>query len=283
MSISSASPGVRRVTSETVHGNAQIRAEFELGVDIDVAAQDAREKIAQARFLLPREVEPPVVLKADYGSEPVLWIPINSDRSMVEASEYVRHHVKPRVENVPGVAGVMLFGRRDRAIRIWLDGDELRARGLAVGDVIAAIQREHVEGPGGKVESERLDYAVKTDAEFRSIAELERMVVAWQGDAPVRLLDVARVEDGAEDVAHIGRFNGKTTVGIGIRKQSGANTVAVVDAVYDRMEEIKPEFPSDFTYLKGADFSICDVEIPARVPRDPNRERSWWSIIPFIP
>ncbi len=247
--------GVRSLESETSQGVSMIRAEFELGIDIDVAAQDVRDKISQARRLLPRDVEPPIVLKEDFGDQPVLWVPIASQRKIVDASEYVRHHIKPRVETVPGVAGVLLFGRRDRAIRIWLKGDELRSRGLAVGDVVAAVQREHVEVPGGTVQSQRLDYAVRTDAEFRSAAELERLVISWQDGAPVRLSDVARVEDGAEDLRHIAHFNGVRTVGIGIRKQSGANTVAVVDAVYDRVAAMAPEFPADFTYKRGADFS----------------------------
>jgi len=141
--------GVRSLKSETTKGMAFVLVEFELGVDIDIAAQDVRDKVSHARFRLPRDVEPPVVLKENFADEPVLWLPVMSDREVVEASEYVRHQVKPRVETVQGVASVLLFGRRDRAIRIWLNGEELRARGLAAGDVIAAIRREHVEVPGG--------------------------------------------------------------------------------------------------------------------------------------
>jgi HAE1 family hydrophobic/amphiphilic exporter-1 len=247
--------GVRSLESETLQGSTSIRVEFELGVDIDVAAQDVRDKIAQARFRLPEDVEPPIVVKEDFGDEPVLWVPIMADRPDVEVSEFVRTQVKPRIETVPGVAGVLMFGRRDRAIRIWLDGEELRARGLTAGDVAAAIRREHVDVPGGRVESDRIEYAVKTDAEFHSVEQLERLVVAWVGDSPVRLGDVARVEDGAEDAETIAHFDGEPTVGIGIRKQSGANTVAVVDEVYDRMEELKPSFPDGYSYKAGADFS----------------------------
>jgi HAE1 family hydrophobic/amphiphilic exporter-1 len=247
--------GVRALESETAHGTTFIRVEFELGVDIDVAAQDVRDKIAIARFRLPEDVEPPIVVKEDFGDEPVLWVPIQADRPAVEVSEFVRTQVKPRIETIPGVAGVILFGRRDRAIRIWLDGDELRARGLASSDVVQAIQREHVEVPGGRVESERVEYTVKTDAEFRSVAELERLIVAWVEGSPVRLSDVARVEDGAEDPESVAHFDGVPTVGIGIRKQSGANTVAVVDEVYQRLEEMKPVFPDGYGFKPGADFS----------------------------
>jgi len=228
--------GVRRLESTTFHGATTITVEFELDRDIDSATQDVRDKVASARNDLPPDVEPPVVSKEDMGDEPVLWMPIHSDRPVVEVSEFVRLHVKPKLETIPGVASIVLFGRRDRAIRIWLDGDQMRARGLAVTDVLDAIGREHIEVPGGKVESSRIEYTVKTDAEFRSVEELRGLVVAWSEGAVVRLSDVARVEDGAEDPSTLAQFDGKPTVGIGVRKQSGANTVAVVDEVYRRME-----------------------------------------------
>jgi HAE1 family hydrophobic/amphiphilic exporter-1 len=250
--------GVRSLKSETTKGMAFVLVEFELGVDIDIAAQHVRDKVSQARFRLPRDVEPPVVLKENFADEPVLWLPVMSDREVVEASEYVRHQVKPRVETVQGVASVLLFGRRDRAIRIWLNGEELRARGLAAGDVIAAIRREHVEVPGGRVESHRIEYAVKTDAEFHSVEEIEKLVVSWVDGAPVRLEDVARVEDGAADPTVIAQFDGAPALGIGIRKQSGANTVAVVDDVYERIDRLRPELPTGFDFKEkesAADFS----------------------------
>ena len=250
--------GVRSLKSETTKGMAFVLVEFELGVDIDIAAQDVRDKVGHARFRLPRDVEPPVVLKENFADEPVLWLPVMSDRDIVEASEYVRHQVKPRVETVQGVASVLLFGRRDRAIRIWLNGEELRARGLAAGDVIAAIRREHVEVPGGRVESHRIEYAVKTDAEFHSVEELEKLIVSWVDGAPVRLEDVARVEDGAADPTVIAQFDGAPALGIGIRKQSGANTVAVVDDVYERIDRLRPELPTGFDFKEkesAADFS----------------------------
>jgi HAE1 family hydrophobic/amphiphilic exporter-1 len=249
--------GVRSLTSTSAHGAAFIAIEFELGRDIDIAAQDVRDKIARARYELPADVEPPVVDKEDFGDEPILWLPAQSNRSLVEVSEYVRHQVKPQLETISGVAGVVLFGRRDRAIRIWLDGEEMRARGLAVTDVLEALRREHVDVPGGKIESDRVEYTVKTDAEFRSLEELEKLVVAWVGGAPVRLRDVARVEDGAEDPMTLAQYDGIPAVGIGIRKQSGANTVAVVDEVYRRLEAMAPSMPAGIAFSRkgAADFS----------------------------
>ena len=244
--------GVRQIRSRSYHGTSIITVEFELGRGIDLAAQDVRDKVARARYQLPQDVEPPVVDKEDFSNEPVLWVPVNSDRPLVEASEYVRHFMKPRLETIQGVASVVLFGERGRAIRIWIDGEELRARGLAATDILDAVRREHVELPGGEVQSDRVQYSVKTDAEFRTVADLKRLIVVFVDGAPVRLEDVARVEDGAADPGTIAHFDGIPTVGVGIRKQSGGNTVAVVDETYRRLNEMRPLLPTGFSF-KGKD------------------------------
>ncbi|MBW2295606.1 MAG: efflux RND transporter permease subunit, partial [Deltaproteobacteria bacterium] len=139
----------------------------------------------------------------------------------------------------------MVFGRQDRNIRIWLHGNALRARKLSAVDVLNALRREHVDLPAGAIEGERIQYSVRTDAEFRSIAELEKMVVASVDGVPVYLRDVARVEDGTQDVETIMRYNGQASVGLGIRKQSGGNTVAIVDEVMARLDEIEEILPPE--------------------------------------
>lgn len=246
--------GVRSIRSTSYQGASILIVEFELGKDLDIAAQDVRDKVSLARVELPTELEPPVVATFDPNDMPVLWIPLDSERSVVATSEAVRRQISPALETISGVAGVAMFGRRDRNIRIWLDGDQLRARGLAASDVLLALQREHVEMPGGAVESARVDYSVKTDAEFRTVEELETLIVAHHQGAPVLLRDVARVEDGAEDPKMIARFNGEDTVGIGIRKQSGGNTVAIVDEVRKRLDQIQEVLPSGIRMHDEAGF-----------------------------
>ena len=246
--------GVRSIRSTSYQGVALIVVEFDLDTDLDIAAQDVRDKAALARVALPVTLEPPVVGTFDPNDTPVLWIPFDSHRTVVETSEAVRRQVNPYLETIPGVAGVAMFGRQDRNIRIWLDGDALRARGLAATDVLGALQREHVEMPGGAVESGRVDYSVKTDAEFRTVAEMETLIVAHHDGAPVLLRDVARVEDGAEDPSFIARYNGKPTVGIGIRKKSGGNTVAIVDEVRKRLSEVEKVLPSGVKLHDAAGF-----------------------------
>ena len=236
--------GLRTIRSTTQYGVSNIAAEFELGRNIDDAAQDLRDKVALARSELPRDAEPPVIQKVDPGDFPVLWIPINSSQPITDLTEYVRYHVEPMIETISGVGAVDLFGPRDRNIRIWLDSHELRARNLTAEDILAAIRREHVDAPSGEVESHVIEYAIKTDAEFRSVEELRELIVSTSGASTVRLRDVARVEDGADDPTTVAHFNGAQTVAIGIRKQSGANTVAITDEAYARVGRLRELLPS---------------------------------------
>jgi HAE1 family hydrophobic/amphiphilic exporter-1 len=239
--------GLRSLSSKTFHGATTVIAEFELERDLDQATQDVRDKVARARWNLPKELEPPVVDKVNMANRPILWLPVSSDRPAVEVTQYLKYTMKPYLETVSGVASTELFGRRERAIRVWLSGEQLRARGLSANDVIAAVQREHVEQPGGRLESSQLEYSLKTDAEFESVAALADLIVAHVDGADVRLRDIAVVEDGAEDERFLARFNGEAGAGIGILKQSQANTVAIADEVRARVESIGDLLPSGIT------------------------------------
>ncbi len=246
--------GVRKIRSQTFPGAAQITVEFGLGTNLDIAAQEVRDKVARVRKLLPDDMEIPNVGNFNPNDQPILWIPFKSKLPAVDASEYIRREVKPVFETIPGVAGVAMFGQMNRNIRIWLDGDELRSRGLSAGDVHAALKREHIEVPGGMIESGRIEYGIKTDAEFTTLAGLERLVVAHRSNTPIHLSDVARVEDGAQDIRVVSRYNGITTVGIGIRKQSGGNSVSIIDEVYSRLDTISESLPEGLSIDSSVGF-----------------------------
>jgi HAE1 family hydrophobic/amphiphilic exporter-1 len=250
--------GVKRLESRSRQGLSSISVQFVLGTDLDAATQDVRDRVARARWDLPKELEPPVVEKVDIAGFPIMWVPLMTERSQLEASEYVKDLIKPQVETVPGVAGIQVFGEMERQIRIWLDGEALRARGLAAGDVIAALRREHVERPGGIVQSDWIEFAVKTAAEYTTVAELADMVIAFENNAPIRLRDVARVEDGSEDVRAYARYDGGPAVGIGVTKQSDGNTVAIANEMMRRISQIQKTLPGDMKFKEGegvADFS----------------------------
>ena len=256
-------PGVREIRSRSAPGTAEIILEFGLATDLDVATQDVRDKVGLTRFQLPPHVEPPYVARAHLGSDAmVLMGPVQTRRSTVEGTEIVKRAVQPVLATIPGVSGVRIFGGRERSIRIWLDGEKLRARGLGTNDVLAAIRREHVEVGAGDLESESLLYGVTTAAEFESLEKLSDLVLREVDGASVRLGDVARIEDGMTDEETIVSFLGESTIGFGVSKQSGANAVAIADEVYRRVDEINKILPPDMELLgKG---QIMDISIPIR-------------------
>ena len=246
--------GVRHIHSEAGQGEGRVTLEFELDHDLDTAAQDVRDKLNVTMRRLPRDIESPVLGKADYSQFPIIIAPIASDLPATETTEYVEEHVKPALESIPGAAGVQLWGGRERNLRIWIDPGALRARDLAVSDVLGALRREHVDRPGGFIEGHAVEWAVKTDAEFRSVAELENMIVSWDGEAPIRMRDVARIEDGSEDVRDASYMNGKRGIALGLSKQSKGNTVAIVDELFRRMDEIRKSQPDGIQIAKSEGF-----------------------------
>jgi len=262
--------GVRSVRSTSAQDAAQIAVEFQLGTDLDLMAQELRDVIGRVRAELPAALEPPVVENFDPNDMPVLWFPLESEtRSLSEVTDFAERQLSPLIETIPGVAGLQMFGARERNVRIWLHGEPLRARGLAAGDVIAALAREHVEVPGGAIESGAVEYSVKTDAEFRTLEELEALVIAHVGGAPVLLRDVARIEDGAEDVETIAHYNGRPAIALGVMRKSGENTVAIVDEVYRRLPKIRAILPADMRiddpegwvdFSKGVREAVAETE-----------------------
>ena len=246
--------GVRKISSTSYRGTSQIVVEFELGTNLDIALQDVRDKVAQLRGFLPPSLDPPVVGNFNINDQPVLWIPIEIEGSASYATEVLKRQINPRIESIPGVAGLEIFGELDRNIRIWLDGDALRARQLSAVDVLDALRREHVEVPAGEVESGVVEWSVKTAAEFETIDALEGMVIAYSDGAPVRLRDVARVEDGEANVETIARYNAVDSVGIGIVKQSGGNSVGIVDEVLERLPSIQEILPPGVQIMDPSGF-----------------------------
>ena len=246
--------GVRHTYSTSAQGMARVMLEFELEHDLDVAAQDVRDKINMSLRDLPDEINPPVLGKADYSIFPIIYAPITSELPVTETTEYIDRHIRPLIESIPGAAGAEIYGDLERNIRIWIDPDALRARDLSVSDVLSALRREHVDRPGGFVEGSTVDWALKTDAEFRSIDELGAMVISWEGEAPIRLRDVSRIEDGAEDVRTASHMNGKPGMAVAVKKQSDGNTVAIVDEFYKRMDVIRERVPDGVEVVPNEGF-----------------------------
>jgi hydrophobe/amphiphile efflux-1 (HAE1) family protein len=238
--------GIRNLRSVSALGFSRIEIEFQLERDIDLAVQDVRDRVGTARLLLPEELEPPVVRKENPADQPIMWIAVYGQRPIQEVTAYADDVLRPKLETISGVGSVELGGKRERMIRVWVDRQRLEAHGLVADDVIAALGAGNVEVPGGIVESERIEFQVKTEGEVRSPKALGDIVVGYRALSPIRIRDVAEVEDGLEDARGLGRYNRIPAVGMGIRKQRGANTVAIAREVRARLEQMASQIPPAF-------------------------------------
>ena len=248
--------GVKSITSNSIEGESRITVEFVLERDIDLAVQDVREKVALIRNKLPEDIEEPRIAKVDPDATAVMWLNLSGQKSIRELSTYVDEVLKEQLQRINGVGDVQLGGLQLRQIRVWLDPGKLQAYGLAANDIMNALKRQNLELPGGRIESLTKEYTIKVKGEFSSVAEINDLVIAYDKGAPIRLRDIGKAEDGMEEKRSIARFNGTPAVGLGIQKQSGTNTVAVVDAVKAEIVKINKTLPPGMTLNIAIDQSI---------------------------
>ncbi|MFT0891605.1 efflux RND transporter permease subunit [Pseudochelatococcus sp. G4_1912] len=225
--------------------SSRITVRFTLGVDPDVAANDVRDRVSRVRGRLPDEVDEPVIAKVEADAQPVVFIAFQSEKlNALELTDYIDRYVVNRLKNLTGVADVTIFGERRYAMRIWIDRERLAAYQLTVQDVEAALRAQNVELPSGRIESNDREFTVLSRTGLTSAAEFENVVVKLSGNHQVRLADVARIELGAADTRRDGRFNGQTSVMVGIVKQAVANPLDVSAALRKVMPEINESLPA---------------------------------------
>ncbi len=235
--------GVKAINSSSRQGSANITLELDLSRNVDLALQDVQTKVSQAARRLPTDIDPPVISKSNPEDQPIMWVALSGPYPRRVIADYARYRLQEKLQTVPGVGEIMMGGFLERNVRIWVDGARLDAKGLTVTDVIAALRREHVELPAGRLETDGREVNVRVLGEALDLDALQRIVVRSSGDAPVYLSDVALVEDGFEDVRRMARANGDPAQGIGIKKQRGANAVAVAQAVKAMLAEIEKGLP----------------------------------------
>lgn len=235
--------GVKAINSSSRQGSANITLELDLSRNVDLALQDVQTKVSQAQRRLPTDIDPPVIAKTNPEDQPIMWVALSGPYPRRVIADYARYRLQEKLQTVPGVGEIMMGGFLERNVRIWVDAARLDAKGLTVTDVIAALRREHVELPAGRLETDGREVNVRVLGEALDLDALQRIVVRSSGDAPVYLSDVALVEDGFEDVRRMARANGDPAQGIGIKKQRGANAVAVAQAVKAMLAEIEKTLP----------------------------------------
>ena len=247
--------GIRTLRSASSDSLSLLFIEFELEYDIQEKAQEVRERVAAVRAELPVDAEPPVIDRVDPDAQPVLAILLAGPYSIREVSELADKRIKSRLERVPGVGSITLVGSRPREIRVWVDPMRLAGYGLAVDDVLLAMRREHVELPAGRIETPRVEYALRTEGKLHGAEEFATVVLAERNGRVIHLQDVATVEDGLAEERTVSRLDGRRGVSLLVRRQSGENTVRVVDAVRRELERLRPDLPPGYDLVVALDAS----------------------------
>jgi len=235
--------GIEELMSTSSENVSLIQIQFALEKDGDVAAQEVRDKVNSVLGELPRDADPPIIEKIDADASPVISIALSGPATQREISEYADETLKRRLETVSGVGQVRLVGERLRQINIIADPAKLDSLGLTSADMINALASQNVQIPGGKVEQSRRDLTLRTYGRVGSPQDFGALPIATRNGFPVRVRDVAVVEDGMEDEESIATVDGQPAVVLEVRKQSGTNTIAVVEAIKERFEELRAEIP----------------------------------------
>jgi HAE1 family hydrophobic/amphiphilic exporter-1 len=247
--------GLDELRSSSTEGQSQVFATFVLERNVQEAANDVREKVAAVLSQLPPGTEAPVIEKADPDSTPVLAVVVSGERSAREITEIADKRIKRQLETVKDVGAITIVGGRKREIQVFVDPGKLSAYGLSVQQVREALLRQNVEIPGGRLTGGAREEGVRTLGRMESPAAFEELIVADLKGGPVRVRDVAAVRDGEEEARTLSRLNGRNAVSLVIRKQSGTNTVAVVDTLKARLAEIQKGLPQDIRFEIVRDLS----------------------------
>src|SRR5437016_8982447 len=236
---------IDELRSTSVEGVSQVFITFLLEKNADIAAQEVRNKVDLVVNDLPETAEVPIVQKLDTDATPVLRIAVSAPRSLREVTDIADKQIKRLIEPISGVGNVDIIGGRQREIEVWVDPDKMRAFNVSAADVANAVKLQNMELPGGRVEEGQREFTVRTMGRIPDPAQFNNLVVANRGNYSVKLSDIGYVEDGAEEQRTEARLNGQPAVTLVVSKQSGQNTVAVADAVKDRLAEIQPTLPRD--------------------------------------
>ncbi len=255
-------PGIEHIQSTSSPGISVIAITFALEKKVDVAFNEVQSKVNQALRRLPRDTDPPVVAKVETNAQPIMWLALQGDRTQQQLNQYAINVLKKRLETIDGVGEVRIGGRRDRTIRVNLLPDRLVAYGITAQDINNAFATEHLQMAGGFVVGQQTESLVKLDLEFHSLDDLSEMVIGYKAGAPIRLKDVAEVSDGLTDNRQLARFNGETTVGLGIVKVANTNTVEIVDKIRERLEkELRPQLPPGLKLSTVSNDAVFILEI----------------------
>jgi HAE1 family hydrophobic/amphiphilic exporter-1 len=237
--------GIDELRSVSGQGTSFVIATFKLDRNLESAAQDVRDRVNSLGRQLPEDATPPVVQKFDNDSTPVVTISLSADRSLRELTELADKTVRVQLERVGGVGEVQVVGGLSRAINVWIDANRLAAYQIPIAAVRLALQRQNADVPGGNVTTGKEELVLRTLGRYTDPRQFEDLVIANVNGSPIKLRDVGRVEDGTKEQRSLARLNGTPTVTLDIRRQSGANTVEVIDGVKAVLPRVAAQLPND--------------------------------------
>lgn len=249
--------GLRTLRSTSREGLSTIGLEFALARNLDAAANDVRDRVARVQHLLPQGIEAPLVMKEDSEADGIMWLALISDRhSELDMTDFAQRQLKDRLAPLSGVSSVVLDGERRYAMRIWLDPNRLASRLLTVQDVEDALRTQNVSMPTGRIESTQREFSVRMSGGLEQPAQFNQLILAYRDGYPVRLQDVGQAEIAAEDDRKLVRVNGKPAIGLGIMKQSKANTLETARAVKKTLPSLESLLPEGMKLVTAFDSSI---------------------------
>ena len=256
--------GVEEISSTSSEGSSRVSVSFKWGTDLEVATNDVRERIDRVSRSLPDDVDRPTIMKMDVNSMPILYLGVSSNMGLLDLREVIEDQVQYRLERVNGVASTSVMGGLTREMHVNLKAAKLNALGLSPQTVIASLNNENLNVPAGTYKNGNSDILIRTQGEFGSLADIKETVVTIKDGTPIRVRDIADVEDSWEEVKSVSRINGKDGMNIAIYKQSGSNTVEVATAVKAEIDKINTDLPQIkmFTTMDQSKYisqSISDV------------------------
>jgi len=248
--------GIEDLTSTSYEGLSVVMIKFALEKNADIAAQEVRDKVNTILSKLPQGTDPPIVSKVDFGAMPVMSIAVASDRDIVSLTEITKKKIKEVIETVNGVGSVDIIGGREREVHIVVNPLKMQAYNISTKQLTDALKQQNIEIPGGNVEQKDIDYVLRTMGRISKVKDFNDIVITNYNGKLIRVSDIARVEDTGQDVESISYFNGKPAVTLVVKKQSGTNTVEVIDKVKEKLNEIKKTLDNDIVVDIVGDQSI---------------------------
>ena len=254
--------GIDDVRSRSAPGVSNVFIQFLLEKDLDIAFNEVQSKVGQINSQLPDDTETPIISKIETGEIPIIWLALRGNRTLQDLSVYAKNVVKRKLETINGVGSVVIGGEQERNIRVNLNFDRMSAFGITVQDIVMAFRNEHIKLPGGFLIDNSKEDLLKLDLESHNVEEIENIIVIYDQNRAIKLKDIAEVKDDVRDLRSMGRFNGDPSIGIGVTKIRGENTVEIIEKVKAKIKsDIEPTLPAGMTLDINTDDSSYIYEL----------------------